>query len=294
VRRLVRTLIVVTVIFLNPVFAVGQDSNTTSDGSETIERQPTELSAPDESVRTDRELKNSEVVRLVAHAAGGIDGHVYTNCLEALDHNYGLGMRYFEIDLDWTTDGHLVLIHGWGATFKEWFQGAEQNKRPSLAEFKMMPMKHGMTSMTMTDLYAWLENHKDASIITDVKSSANIDGLQKISESAPDRSRFIPQIYYCNEYEPAIKLGFNRVILTLYRTDVTKDELLSFIKDHTLFAITMPMYRALEHDLATALDAEGIFVYVHTINFRHMWPNLKAHGVRGLYTDFLTFEDIRE
>jgi glycerophosphoryl diester phosphodiesterase len=35
---------------------------------------------------------------LIAHASGGINGLTYLNSLEALNHNYALGHRFFEVD----------------------------------------------------------------------------------------------------------------------------------------------------------------------------------------------------
>ena len=49
----------------------------------------------------------------IAHALGAIDDKVYTNSLEAFQHNYDLGFRVFEADLEYTSDDEIVLIHSW-------------------------------------------------------------------------------------------------------------------------------------------------------------------------------------
>ncbi|OKP81736.1 hypothetical protein A3844_25475 [Paenibacillus helianthi] len=51
--------------------------------------------------------------RIVAHAMGGINGHTYTNTLEAFAANYEQGSRIFEADLLLTTDEQLVARHEW-------------------------------------------------------------------------------------------------------------------------------------------------------------------------------------
>jgi len=47
----------------------------------------------------------------VAHAAGVIDKHCYTNSREAVLLNYGTGFRHFEVDFVRTRDGTVVTAH---------------------------------------------------------------------------------------------------------------------------------------------------------------------------------------
>ena len=55
--------------------------------------------------------------RLVAHAGGAIRekeyNTFYTNSLEALQQNYSLGHRLFEIDFYLTSDKKLAAVHDW-------------------------------------------------------------------------------------------------------------------------------------------------------------------------------------
>src|SRR5689334_12250244 len=70
----------------------------------------------------DKELtKNIASQDIVAHACGEYDGITYTNSLNALNANYNRGFRYFEIDFNYTSDGHIVLIHDWTGTGKKLF-----------------------------------------------------------------------------------------------------------------------------------------------------------------------------
>src|ERR1039458_4726270 len=54
--------------------------------------------------------------RMVAHAGGAVRGETYTNSRDALDQHYAMGYRVFELDFDWTSDGHLVISHDWKLT----------------------------------------------------------------------------------------------------------------------------------------------------------------------------------
>ncbi len=54
--------------------------------------------------------------RLIAHAGGIGNQRTDTNSLEALDASVGRGHTAIEVDLSWTTDGRLVLLHDWDET----------------------------------------------------------------------------------------------------------------------------------------------------------------------------------
>ncbi|MDR1914157.1 MAG: hypothetical protein LBQ68_06745, partial [Clostridiales bacterium] len=53
--------------------------------------------------------------KLVAHAGGQIAEFPETNTIEAMEHNYNLGHRLFEMDLNLTSDNIMVAIHDWGS-----------------------------------------------------------------------------------------------------------------------------------------------------------------------------------
>ncbi len=51
---------------------------------------------------------------LIAHACGATDdGYKYTNCKESLLKSLDLGFKFIEIDLGFTSDSELVLLHHW-------------------------------------------------------------------------------------------------------------------------------------------------------------------------------------
>ena len=65
---------------------------------------------------------------MIAHAGGGINGINYSNSIEALNHNYAKGFRYFEMDFSWTSDNKLVCLHDWKKRFKLVFK--QKTKKP--------------------------------------------------------------------------------------------------------------------------------------------------------------------
>ena len=54
---------------------------------------------------------------MISHAMGGIGGTNYSNCLEAFNENYAEGHRVFEVDIELTSDGRMVLWHDWKRAF---------------------------------------------------------------------------------------------------------------------------------------------------------------------------------
>ena len=222
--------------------------------------------------------------KYVAHAGGGIDGHTYTNSLEALNSNYQRGHRFFEVDIGWTSDDHLVLIHDWTRTLRTLFSVPE--KVYSLEGFKNLKMVHGLKQLAFQDLAEWLLKHPDAYVVTDIKNR-NINGLELIStKHAHVRDRIIPQIYYFEEYDKVTAMGFKNVILTLYRSSYEDDLVLDFAERHVLLAITMPINRSRTR-LPRELETIGVFVYTHTVNDIAVENELKDISVDGSYTDFL-------
>ena len=103
-----------------------------------------------------------------------------------------------------------------------------------------------------------------------------------------DANRFIPQIYFENEYIKVKELGFNNVIFTLYRiADYSNDQIFKIIKKMDLYAITMDPAR-LRSGIVKKIDKNDFFVYVHTVNSLIRFIQYKLFfGADEIYTDNL-------
>lgn len=222
----------------------------------------------------------------VAHAGGSIEGGTYTNSLEALDLWYERGCRWFEVDLDWTSDGRLVAIHDWNAAaerlFGEEFNGCWMDRRAFLEQERL----DGLTSLDEESLGRWLKLHPDAIVVTDCKW-ANIDALALLSVVIPEAlPQLVPQIYSFEEYDAVRALGFERLILTTYRMEAQDEEVADFAASHDLEAVTMPEDRAFGN-LPARLAEIGVPSYAHTINDAGKFSRLQELGIHGIYTDTL-------
>jgi glycerophosphoryl diester phosphodiesterase len=227
--------------------------------------------------------------RLVAHAGGEVNGVSFTNSESALDASYARGFRTFEVDFNWTTDGTLVLVHDWEESVERVFDAP--CGRRSLAEFRQLRMAGGFRQMTAGDLEAWLGSHPDAYLITDVKER-NLDALAQIADEAPGLlPRIIPQIYAFSEYEPVRALGYKHVILGLYRVQETDADIVSWVAEHPLYAVSIWKPQALGA-IVKQLSRLGTPVYAHTENRLDQASYLIANGVAGIYTDSVTPQEL--
>jgi len=129
----------------------------------------------------------------VAHAFGAIDGHTYTNTLEAFQRNYGRGFRVFECDLVRLADGTALIAH----------DGLEANyglNKPfteatwaDLAGHKYMG---NYTILRAQELAGLLRDHRDMYVILDSKY-ARLDIYKSVLRYAPERSlreRIFPHV----------------------------------------------------------------------------------------------------
>ncbi|KNF08275.1 glycerophosphoryl diester phosphodiesterase [Gottschalkia purinilytica] len=225
----------------------------------------------------------SSLPRLVAHAGGAIYGFQYTNSMEALNESYKNGFRFIELDFDLTTDGYPVLIHDWSHMSGRLFM--EKPKLYSLQEFMTKPKFLNLTLMNVDMLAGWLANHSDVFIVTDIKNS-NLSVLKLIKERYPSlQKQFIPQIYSFGEYNEVRKMGYENIILTLYLSHATDDQIVEFARANRLLGITMPSNRGFT-TLPKRLSEIGVPTYVHTINELATYENLRKHSVYGIYTDY--------
>ncbi len=229
-----------------------------------------------------------DLPRFILHMCGETeDGTSGTNSIEAAEHSYAAGYRWLELDFSWTSDGALACVHDWGNWWHRF--GTKSSQVPTFAEFEQRESAADTYhSFTPASLDAWLKEHPDARIVTDVKDD-NVAAMEWLAEHYPDlRDRVIVQIYSLDDYEPILKLGYQSMILTMYRLSWADfhdiDELAAFIRDSRILAITM---EAADHtrDVFDALVATGIPVYVHTLNEPLDQIRWLTAGAYGIYTD---------
>ncbi|MDG2222603.1 MAG: hypothetical protein P8L85_14585 [Rubripirellula sp.] len=212
---------------------------------------------------------------LVAHAGGTVPDAPEAGALRRLTHNYDFGTRLFELDFSWTADSEVVVKHDWN----------ERSRIPSLNQYLDESPEHASLSM----VYAWMEEHPEAFVVTDCKKRSLAFAAQLRMERPDLVPRFVLQVYQMKDFAMVQSQGFRDVILTLYRCHMgtSDDEIMRFAQANQPWAITIPHKRCTEGDLAVRLQQQGIPVFAHTVNSRDLAERLQTLGCYGVYSDRL-------
>lgn len=230
---------------------------------------------------------------LIAHAGGGLQQGRYSNSEQAILQSTSHGFTYIELDFSNTVNGDLVLLHDWEKRYRHYFG----LKRPvlSAADYTSLEMKHGLTPIALQDLENHLMNFPKIRIVTDIKYN-NVENLRKIAVFYPNiKSRFIPQIYDLKNFDLVQEMGFEDIIYTNYRAEISIDEMIAFAKTRPLFALTIPYETATPNILSRCADI-NLPVFVHRnkgstplrdLNSVSGADAIKARGIAGIYTDYL-------
>ena len=179
-------------------------------------------------------------------------------------------------------------MHDWGNWKKR--IGVTVKTPPTLKRFERLDAKYADThSFTPALLALWLKEHPDAMIVTDVKED-NIRAMTWLSENYPElRDRLVVQIYALDEYDMIRSLGYDNIILTMYRIPWEEyhdiKTLCAFIRDTRILAITMAADENVR-DVFEALVETGIPIYVHTIDDPAEQTQWFADGAYGIYTNY--------
>ncbi len=244
------------------------------------------------------DLQPGRCCTVIAHAGGAIDGNPYSNSVEALEANYAIGVRIFEIDFQLTSDNHWVATHDWPLWQRR--SGYTGELPPSLTTFSASKLEYKKKSWSIPNTYtpislAWLNTflsaHPDAVIVTDTKELDLFESLVRTVLAQPTRSQFIVQAYYFDHVDLVKSLDPSaRVILTLYRKGARKSlyNKLPMMQQH-LWGITLPMSWADRGNTLTRLKESGVPLFLHgsptNINSRALHAKFEKRGVTGFYLD---------
>ncbi len=243
---------------------------------------------------------------LIGHSFSGIDGYTYTGSREAFEEGYANGYRTFEVDIMFSGDGELILVHEWpqaalAAGHEEW-----NDCLPATEEFLNAPIYGKYTPLAFSDLLMIMEEYTDIWIVTDTKY-ADQESISreftKLVNTAQELGysdvldRFVVQLYNEQMYEVVRGIyPFSSYIFTMYQRWWGEDyddfnAICRWCVVHGINAITMPGTFSYEQAWEIAGDY-GIAIYVHTINSAADAESFLDNGIKGLYTDFLKADEL--
>ncbi len=228
---------------------------------------------------------------MIYHAGGEIHGSLYTNSREAVEETLSEGNFFIEIDLRYTSDGHLVCAH-------DWLDVYPVDCDPTLEEFLNTRIQGRFTPMTAADLIQIMRENPRMYLVTDIKGediTQPIADLVALAEEDPAiLERVIIQLYTGRE-KPAIKEIYpfrdSQFLFTLYEWGVWEYEAAQICNEENIAVLTVSHGLIPDHDVAMLRDL-GFTIYEHTVNRADVARLALARGISGIYTDTLYPEDL--
>lgn len=237
----------------------------------------------------------------VTHAMGSVNGQDYTNSLEAFRINYEKGQRVFEVDLELTSDKKVVCKHDW-SDWNEW------SEVPTEEEYLSSKIAGEYTPLSLEACLLLLDEYEDIWLMTDSKyiEPEQIETqFQAVMDVVNENDilnvldRVIVQVYDENMYYQVKSFyDFPHVVFTMYKLEWEgeTDEFeryCRFFKRNGIKYVTMSRSYVSE-ELTEIAKRYGLRVYVHTVNDVEDAKEILKKGVRGIYTDEILIEELRE
>ena len=198
-----------------------------------------------------------DTFRYIAHAGGIIDGHTYTNSLEALNLSYSKGFRLFELDIKKTKDDKYVAVHYWN----EWkkITGYTGSTPVTHQEFMKYKLYGKYTALSIDEINNWFKAHPDAILVSD-----KVNEPELFSKAFIDPNRLIMELFS----EEALREGLKSNILSampnqniFYKLDL--EDLINLKVKHV--AISRFFIKE-NKELLKKLKENNIKVYVYSVN----------------------------
>lgn len=223
-------------------------------------------------------IKNQQ---FMMHAFGGLEeSYSYTNSYEALTQNYNAGYRLFEVDVHFTEDNILVLLHGWSKVDYTKRLGIEYKAEPmKYQEFKSLKIHGQYTTMSFKDLVDFMAIHTDIFVMIDC-AKPSPEETRRIYSAIISDADANPKILkrlivggHTKYMIDIVKELYDFPLVNLYlpaqekREDDLKnlDDFFQYCIQNNITSISTDK-GTYSSDLNDYLDKLGIYCYVFTIN----------------------------
>ncbi len=232
--------------------------------------------------KTTRDIFNYYVKnqKYIMHAGGAIEGKIYTNSLEALEENYKNGNRIFEIDLNYTSDHQLVMIHGWSEADYEGKLGVPYAGVMDKQAFKNTLLHGKYHTMALEDLITFMKKHPYAYFILNLKggskASVSKDALTTLVSLANRNPNILDRLviwgYNLNVIKTARKI-YNFDLITLSYNDPkdmptevnTREKMIAYCVKNNISSLIFAE-DTFDEEIATMGNKSGIYSFVFTID----------------------------
>ena len=248
---------------------------------------------PSVRTRTSAEISINAIDsnRFIAHAGGEVDGHKYTNSLEAMDYHYERGFRLFELDIIKTSDEIYVAAHDWEHWQK--LTGFEGRLPPSREDFNSYQILSKYTPLDMEKINHWFEQHPDAILITD-KINTPLD----FANQFVDKKRLMMELFSLEAVKEGVGAGIRSAMPTWDMLANIKGDTTQSLVDLGVTDVVASR-RMIKNNLKILEEfkKQGISVYVFHVNRgensneQYVVCNDMEY-VYGLYADSYDFANV--
>ncbi|WP_378180238.1 sulfatase-like hydrolase/transferase [Aquimarina sp. SS2-1] len=229
-----------------------------------------------------------DTTRYIAHAGGKIDGHTYTNSLEALNLSYSKGIRLFELDFIKTSDGKYVAAHDWAF----WAKITGNNGKDHVTEeyFMSQRIKEKYSPMNMEIVNKWFADHPDAILVTD-----KVNNPKEFSEIFIDKKRLMMELFTYEAVKEAQNIGIRSAMPSQTVINNLGENKISMLRWLEVKDIAVSRrYIASNKDFLLRVKENGIKTYVYHVNFdegkdeKYVLEN-EMDYIYGFYADDFEF-----
>lgn len=217
-----------------------------------------------------------------AHALGNYRGHTMTNSKEALENSYKTGFRFFETDIQRTSDGHFVAYHLWTKADADnlHIQYNAQQPVPDLKTFlnyryltNVFPA--GLTPLTLEDIFDFMKKHGDVTVMFDFLAGYvdrdNPELMQSFAAVFTDEEiirRSVVETYSLNNARYLYEAGYPNIQPWIDMPEYSEkgfqsiEEIAAFIKKYSVKNVSISPSRVKNYpaDLEV-LHKEGVRVF---------------------------------
>jgi phosphoglycerol transferase MdoB-like AlkP superfamily enzyme len=206
-------------------------------------------------------VERQEVSRFIAHAGGMIDGHDYTNSLEALNHSFQNGFQLLELDISRTSDSVFVAVHDW----EKWQEmtGFKGELPPPHEVFMQYKLYGKYSPMDMVAINAWFADHPDAILVTD-----KINEPGKFSALFTDKRRLMMELFTLDAIKEGIDAGIRSAMASWNVLSGMNGDKVQALKQMGVTDVAASR-RVIKDNLPllVSLKNNGIRVYVFHVNY---------------------------
>lgn len=244
----------------------------------------------------------------IAHAGGEIDGKMYTNSRQAWELTYQKGNRVIDADLDFTTDGVLVLRHSWGDNLEQGIAMRESSRwidangmerytasqtRMDYDTFKNTKLYYKYDTMSCEDMLVFMEEHKDLYVACDIRGDAlecywYLVDLAVSLKKEEVLDRIIVSLYDYGLYEPILEIYQfeNFTIRQFYASPNNYYELVDFCLEKNIHTVNISSCY-MDDEGVKLLNKYGIWVYVAVVDYISDMKEYSELGADGAVTNYL-------